>query len=298
MLDVCAFGHITRESEEWYGHRREFIAGPPYFFSIALKRLGNSVMVITKLNPKDKYLLAELEKEGIPIVLKESSRTSSFHTIYGKSLDERIIKVISVADPFTLDDLVCCQAARYIYLGPLTIRDFDLEFLIEARKKAPLILDVQGFTRRVVGDKIEYVDWDWKHEGIKYVDIFKADSREARILTGLDNVVDALKKLLEWGVKEVLITSNKGVYLGVKGLKIFFAPFIVDKIQGRVGRGDTCTAAYTHARLRGMDYKEAIIFAAAATSLKLGYQGPLKNDEKDVMKYISERYRGIDPKIE
>ena len=47
-----------------------------------------------------------------------------------------------------------------------------------------------------------------------------------------------------------------------------------------------------------MDYKEAVIFAAAATSLKLGYQGPLKNDEKDIIEYINEKYGTIDPKIE
>ena len=81
MLDVCCFGHITRESEEWRGVRREFTAGPPYFFSLALRRLGDQVMVVTKLNPADKDILAELEREGIRIVLRRSTRTSSFHTI-------------------------------------------------------------------------------------------------------------------------------------------------------------------------------------------------------------------------
>lgn len=297
MLDVCCFGHITRESEEWQGFRREFTAGPPYFFSLALRRLGDQVMVVTKLNPVDKDILVELEREGVRIVLRKSARTSSFHTTYGKSLDERYLKVISVADPFTLDDLVFCEPSKYIYIGPLTTRDFTLEFLIEAKKKAPVVLDVQGFTRKVVGDRIEYVDWDWKYEGMKYIDIFKADNNEARILTGINDPVESLKKLLEWGPREVLITSSDGVYLGVHGNGFYFAPFIVDEIRGRVGRGDTCTAAYVHARLRGMSYDEAVKFAAAATSLKLGYQGPLRNNEYEVLRYVRERYSNINPRL-
>ena len=297
MLDVCCFGHITRESEEWQGLRREFTAGPPYFFSLALRRLGDQVMVVTKLNPIDKDILAELEREGVRIVLRKSARTSSFHTIYGKSLDERYLKVISVADPFTLDDLEFCEPSKYIYIGPLTTKDFTLEFLIEARRKAPVVLDVQGFTRKVIGDRIEYVDWEWKYEGMKYIDIFKADNNEARILTGINDPIETLKKLLEWGPKEVLITSSKGVYLGVHGNGFYFAPFIVDEIRGRVGRGDTCTAAYVHARLRGMSYDEAVKFAAAATSLKLGYQGPLRNNEDEVLRYVKEKYSNLNPRL-
>lgn len=297
MLDVCCFGHITRESEEWQGLHREFTAGPPYFFSLALRRLGDQVMVVTKLNPADKDILTELEREGVRIVLRKSARTSSFHTVYGKSLDERYLKVISVADPFTLDDLMFCEPSKYIYIGPLTTRDFTLEFLIEAKRKAPVILDVQGFTRKVVGDRIEYVDWDWKYEGMKYIDIFKADNNEARILTGINDPVEALKKLLEWGPREVLITSSDGVYLGIQGNGLYFAPFIVDEVKGRVGRGDTCTAAYVHARLRGMSYDEAVKFAAAATSLKLGYQGPLRNSEDEVLRYVEEKYSDINPRL-
>lgn len=298
MLDVCCFGHITRESEEWHGTRREFTAGPPYFFSLALRRLGDQVMVVTKLNPADKDILTELEREGVRIVLRKSARTSSFHTIYGGSLDERYLRVISVADPFTLEDLEFCEPARYIYIGPLTTTDFTLEFLVEAKKYAPIVLDVQGFTRKVIGDRIEYVDWEWKLEGSKYIDIFKADNNEARILTGINDPVEALKNILKWGPKEVLVTSGKGVYLGVRGQGVYFAPFIVDEIRGRVGRGDTCTAAYVHARLKNMDYSEAVKFAAAATSLKLGYQGPLRNSEHEVLKYMEKKYSDINPRLE
>ncbi len=297
MVDVCAIGYVTHESEEFHGVYREFTAGPPYFFSITLKRLGTDIMIVTRLNLEDDYILNELRDLGIKITVIPSRRTTSFHTTYGKSLDERYLKVISVGDPFTPNDLNYCCACRYIYIGPLTTEDFSLEFFKRAYGIAPIIFDVQGFTRKVVGDKIEYVDWSWKFEGSRYVTIFKADAKEAKLLTGLKDPAKASEVIASWGPREVLVTSTEGVYLHVKGVGTFFAPFIVDAVKGRVGRGDTCTGAYVHARLKGWSFDFAIKFAAAATSLKLQYPGPLKNSERDVLDYVNQKYSSIEAKL-
>ncbi len=298
MVDVCAFGYVTKESEVFQGRYREFTAGPPYFFSMALARLGTSVLVVTKLAPKDRYIVREMEEVGIRVVTLESKTTFSAHTIYGKTLDERHIRILSTADPFTLNDLRYCSGCRLVYVGPLTTKDFTLDFMREARRLAPLVLDVQGFTREVVGDRIEYVDWSWKVEGSRYVDIFKADSKEAKLLTGYEDALEAMDVIMSWGPKEVLITSSKGVYLGVRGSGKYFAPFKVDRVVGRVGRGDTCTASYVHARLKGMGYEESVKFAAAATSLKLTYQGPLRNSEAEVLEFVREKYSDVNVRIE
>ena len=90
------------------------------------------------------------------------------------------------------------------------------------------------------------------------------------------------------------------MYLGVKGsagYRLFFAPFLARDIRGRVGLGDTCTAAYVHARLNGMALEDAVRFAAAATSLKLEHQGPLKARENEVISYLKEKYADIDPEL-
>lgn len=292
-FDVCAFGHITKESERFRGVYRPFTGGPPYFLSIALKRLGSSVRVVTRLARGDEYILEELYNLGIDVVLLYSRYTSSFHTEYGGSFDERSLSVLSVADPFTTKDLVYCLRPRYIYIGPLTTGDFNLDFVREAHRVAPTVLDVQGFTRKVANNRIEYVDWEWKIEGMKYVDVFKADAREAYILTGIENPVKASEVLSSWGPREVVVTSSEGVYLRAYTATLF-APFKIDRVEGRVGRGDTCLASYLHARLRGMGYRDALLFAAAATSIKLKEQGPLKVGEKAVLEYIKSHYLDTD----
>lgn len=294
-VDVCAIGHITKESEVFGGVYRLFIGGPPYFLSIALKRLGSSVYVITRVAESDRDILSELYVLGIGVTVLPTTKSHSFHTVYGGSFDERILHVLSVAEPFKVSDVDCCPDAKYIYIGPLTTSDFNLEFMKRANERAPVVLDVQGFTRMVIGNRIEYVDWQWKRDGLKYTSIFKADIREAEILTKTRDPLKASEILASWGPAEILITSNSGLHLRV-GNDTLFAPFIVDEVRGRVGRGDTCLASYLHARLKGMGYEDAVKFAAAATSLKLRYQGPLREGEVEVVNFLRTAFREVDPR--
>ena len=290
MPSVCGFSFITHESEIFRDIYREFTAGPVYFYSITLRRLGSTILVVTRIGEDYIHVVNELKSLGIDVIVKKSKVTTSFHTVYGKSIDERFIEVKAVAEPFNVSDLNLCPSVKYIYIGPLTTKDFDINFIKEASKRAPIILDAQGFTREVRGSRIKYTDWSWKVEGLKYITVLKVDRVEAKLLTGYSDIEEALDTLISMGPNEVLLTSSEGVYLRVKGRGIFHAPFIVDEIRGRVGRGDTCTAAYTHAKLRGWPYDFAIKFAAATTSIKLSYQGPFRGDEKSVLRYIKERY--------
>jgi sugar/nucleoside kinase (ribokinase family) len=292
QYDICAIGHVTKGIEVYEGKPREYIGGAPYFISIALKKLGSSVMVVTKIRDEDTDILLRFKEHGIEILNIKSTKTTSFRIDYGLTLDDRQIKVVSVADPFNLEDLSFYKESKYIYIGPLTTKDFSLEFIKEASKKAPLVLDVQGFTREVSGDRIVYVDWSLKKEGLKYVSICKLDMREAELLTGTSEDLNIVfDKLSNWGVKEVVLTSNKGVHLYISNLKKnYFAPFIVNKVLGRIGRGDTCLAAYLFAKLEQMPFEKAVKFAAAVTSLKLCYPGPLRNTKEEVMKFFENNY--------
>lgn len=285
MFEVCGYSHITRESELFEGRRRWFIGGPSYFLSIVLKRLGTSTKVITKLSKNDMDLLHELFDLGVEVDVLESSSTSSFHTIYGRSWDERRLTVSSVAQPFTVDDIKC-KPSKYLYVGPLTTEDFDLSFLEKARSIAPVVIDVQGFTRKVSGDKIAYVDWSWKNEGLKYIDVLKADIAEATMITGKHSPKSMLESLASYGLKEILVTSNDGLYVYASG-EYYFAPFSVDNIYGRVGRGDTSLGAYLHYRLGGFSPEQSTASASAATSIKMTYQGPFRSTAEDVMKLLA-----------
>ncbi len=291
MLDVCAFGYVTREWEVFPdGKVREIIAGPPYYFSAALARLGDRVRVVTKVAGEDADILEGLRGLGVEVINVPARSTMKSRLLYKPS--GREIEVLSRGEPFTLDDLRLCREVRtkYVYLGPLSTEDFSLEFIREAAGIAPVVLDVQGFTRRIVEGRVEYVDWGWKEEAAPSISVLKLDDKEGKLLTGLtepEGIIDCLHSI---GFREVLLTTAWGIFIGVKGRGIFSAPFKVKEIKGRTGRGDTATAAYVHSKLKRLKPAEAAVFTAAATSLKLMKPGPLSVDEEGVLRFVREEY--------
>jgi sugar/nucleoside kinase (ribokinase family) len=100
------------------------------------------------------------------------------------------------------------------------------------------------------------------------------DSKEALILTGLDDVRKAARGVRELGPRIVILTHRGGVCV-FDGEEYYESPFTGFSIEGRTGRGDTCTAAFLAAMQR-MSLREATALAAEVTSRKMQYRGPYR----------------------
>ena len=149
MFDVCVVGHITKDIANTADGEIKIPGGTAYYTAIALKNLGMSVAVITKLHAQDTFLLNELEKEHIPVFLGESDRTTMFTNVYSSDTNTRVQWVKDVARPFTVRDASRCEA-RIFHLGPLTKDDIPFEVIRFLAGRAIISLDVQGFVRDVV----------------------------------------------------------------------------------------------------------------------------------------------------
>ena len=90
---------------------------------------------------------------------------------------------------------------------------------------------------------------------------------------------DAAKKLAAFGPKEVLLTHRGGVLVYHDG-GFHEAPWVAQAVRGRSGRGDTCTASYLSRRLSAPP-EDAVVWAAAVTSLKLEAEGPFRRTKAD-----------------
>ncbi len=121
------------------------------------------------------------------------------------------------------------------------------------------------------------------------VDVLKADAVEAELLTGEKDIRVAAKKIADWGPREVVLTHQEGV-LVYDGDAFYQADFYLKNLVGRSGRGDTCIASYVARRLNKPP-SEAILWAAAVTSLKMEAEGPFKGDLRDVEELIQKKYR-------
>ena len=176
-----------------------------------------------------------------------------------------------------------------IFLVNASVRDeFKIQTLIDLEKKRSLIgIDLQGFIRTLDKKNILVNSlWNEKKEALELTHYLKADGVEAEFLTGESDLISAAKILKSFGPKEVIITHKNGVLI-YDGKNIYQEPFILDKIIGRSGRGDTCGASYVYKRL-SLEPKEAIKWAAAATSLKMESDTPLKNTYKEIEQRVQQ----------
>ncbi len=279
-FDICVIGHLTKDIIRIDGEVvQELVGGTAYYTSLALHTLGLNVAVITKTAPEDRdRLLADLETRNIPVFWQPSEKTSIFEEIYPtKNLDLRIEKVWAVASPFSRSDLGEFRA-NTIHLGPLTNGDMDLDFLAVVANNGEIIsLDVQGLTRKIMPDgDVEEVAWQERKRGLSYIDILKADEKEAVILTKTNNLTSASQILGDMGVKEIIITSgSQGSQIYSQGKLVKIPPLMPRKIVDATGCGDTYIAGYLYQRFRNESIEKAGQFAAMVASRKIENFGAL-----------------------
>jgi len=254
--------------------------GGVYYGSVAVKRLGRKVAVVTRLHPDDFHRLDELRSEGVTVIALEAEGTSGIANYYQSAdMERRICKPIGFGGKYSLSDIPELQP-QVIILSPLFAGEVDLHLLKYLASRAPIALDIQGFIRVPVEDGLEFRPWDEMEDGLRCVTYLKVDLAEAEHLTGLTNPRLAARKLMEMGPKEIVLTQSSGVTVFADG-EYHQAPFTSRSLAGRTGRGDTCFSTYIAQRLTE-SAETACRWAAVVTSLKQETPGPWKGTAEEV----------------
>jgi len=288
--DTFIMGHISIDENIYQGEAVKEIGGAVFYSSCASHAIGHKIGILTKLSPGDrKYLEAfTISKEDITAL--DSINTTSIRNIYHSAdRERRTCTALSVADPFTIDDIPDNIDSQIYHFAGLISGEFDSEMIKLMYNKGKVALDVQGFLRTVRENKeMLFKDWEKKKEYLSYIDYLKTDAAEAEIMTGAKDRKKAAEMLFGWGAKEIMITHNKEVLI-YNGKKHYTCPLKPRNLSGRTGRGDTCFSAYITERLdKGI--KEALLFATALVSLKIEKPGPFKGTRDDVEDYIKKFY--------
>ncbi len=276
-FDIAYIGHYTQDTIV-YPHETRLVDGGAFYYGLnVVARMGLRGAVVTNLARKDWRVIDEVEKLGVQVFAYESQYSTCLRLIYPTAnLDERTIQLTSQADPFTVDQVRGIDSRAYVISA--SVRGEVPTSVVEAlaARGNPLALDVQGFLRIAKNGMLVSDGWHDRASVLKYVTILKTDAVEAKVLTGEDDRRVAAKRLTEYGPREVLLTHSGGVLVYHDG-NINEAPFVPKELRGRSGRGDTCTAAYV-ARRQSAPPSDAVIWAAAVTSLKLEHEGPFRRD--------------------
>lgn len=271
-VDILMIGHFAKDRIVVDGRAETTPGGAVYYGSIALRRLGVRVAVVTRLHPDDFYLLEALKEAGVDVYATPAPETSGIENIYSSAdMERRVTHPLGFAGPFRLAEIPNLQARIYAIV-PIMAGEVDLALLSAIAERGPTALDVQGFIRVREGNDLVFKPWPEMAEGLRRVTYLKADLAEAEFLTGESDPARAAAALARYGPKEVVITRSEGVLVYAEG-RAYFAPFTPRSLAGRTGRGDTCFATYLGKRL-SVDPAEACRWAAAVTTLKQEKPGP------------------------
>jgi sugar/nucleoside kinase (ribokinase family) len=271
-FDVVMIGHLAKDQNIVDGQARTESGGGVYFGSVALKRLGVKVAVVTRLHPDDFPRLEELKQEGIPIFATPAPQTSGIANFYNSAdMERRICKPLGFAGPFQPQDLPDVSAQVYM-IASIIAGEVELPLLKQIAAHGLVGLDVQGFVRVRQGDDLVFRYWADMREGLAHVTYLKVDRAEAELLTGQADLHEAARQLADYGPREIVVTQSSGVTVYAEG-RFFTAPFTPRSLDGRTGRGDTCFAIYIGKRLTSSP-DVACKWAAAITTLKQEKPGP------------------------
>ncbi len=288
-MNICVMGHITKDINILNNRKVELPGGTAYYTTAALHSLNSDTALITKLSQRDEYLLHEFTDRGIPIFPRYSKETTIFENIYANDLEVVEQRVLTTADPFTVEDIPEGLSPKYLHIGSLTRNDFSEEIFSTLSKKTIISLDVQGFLRDVSKNRVTLKEWEDKEEILSHVGILKASLDEAKILSGLNDLQAAAEYISNLGPMEIIITmGNQGSIIYHKGLFYVIPAFQSSSIVDPTGCGDTYMAGYLYMRSRINDFYKIGLFASALASLKLSRIGPFWGSINEVLQLIGE----------
>jgi sugar/nucleoside kinase (ribokinase family) len=289
VYDIAFIGHYTKDTIVSAAGARVVDGGAFNYGSHAAVRMGLKVAAVTRLAREDRHVTEELAALGVDLFVRQTPSSTCLRVEYPTAnVDDRVLYVTSSAGPFTPAEVAPIEARAFV-VGASVRGEVPLEVIAALRRKDALIaVDLQGFLRVVREGRMAFEPWPEREAVLSQVDVVKTDAVEAEFLTGLKDIREAARRIAAWGPREVVLTHRDGALVW-DGRAFHEAPFLPPALVGRSGRGDTCIASYMARRL-GAPPEEALVWAAALTSLKLAAEGPFRRDIGEVEALVREKY--------
>lgn len=288
--DLVSIGNYTKDTIVSKAGTR-YVDGGGYCYAAHAAHLrGLDVAAVTRLAAEDRKSTQPLVDKGIDVFIIESPQSTLMRLEYPTdNVDERILTVESVADPYTPELLADFKARSFVVNGSAR-GEASLDVMQSLKSRCErLCADVQGFIR-IVGDdgQLRYEPWPEQGAILGLLDILKTDAVEAEFLTGETDIHKAAQALAAQGPAEIVLTHRDGLLVLADG-EYYEATFHPEVLRGRSGRGDTCMGSYVAAR-HDLSPADATVWAAAATSLKMEAEGPIMRSADDVRALIRAKY--------
>jgi sugar/nucleoside kinase (ribokinase family) len=287
--DVLYIGNYTKDTIISPSGTRFVDGGAVNYAAHAAAQLGSKVAVVTRLAREDDRVVEKFTQSGIDCFATYTPCSTLMKLEYPtNNPDIRHLSVAALAGSITAADVENIDTKAAV-IGSSLRGEVGLDVIRALKNKGVFVAaDMQGFVRVLRGVELKYEPWDEMQSTLACVDVVKSDAVEAEFLTGETDIFQAAKFYAALGPREIVLTHKNGllIYAGGGFHEMNFYP---ERLDGRSGRGDTCVGTYVAKRL-SLDPREAGIWAAAVTSLKMEDLGPFHRPIDEVEALIHARY--------
>ena len=290
--DVLCIGNYTKDTIVSPSGIKVVDGGAVNHAAHAAARLGTKVAVITRLAKEDEHVVEKFTQSGIDCFVTYTPTSTLLKLDYPTAdPDIRTLSVTSTAGSITTKEIETVNA-RAAVIGSSLRGEVGVDVISALKDKNMLVAaDMQGFVRVLRGTELKYEPWDEMASTLALIDVVKSDAVEAEFLTGETDIHKAAEFYAKMGAREIVLTHKDGLLIYADG-NFHSMNFYPSRLDGRSGRGDTCVGVYVARRL-SMAPREAGIWAAAVTSLKMENSGPFDRSLSEVEALIFDKYSKV-----
>lgn len=299
MFDLITVGHFAIDLiiSPLIASPRSTLGGPPTYASMAARKLGAEVSVVSKVGgdfPSE--YIDWLIENGVDLSgLKRIGDASSTSFTLKYEGGTRKLQLKSRAPPIEPEDIPESLESKAVHAAPIA-NELPSETVSKLRGLTGLLaIDPQGLVRKFDSEG----NVNFQRMGncliLKNVDILKSAMNELRFVVDTADLSLAFKKIHEYGVETVIVTKGvKGSVLSHKG-KICVVPACRPKdFVDATGAGDVFIGAFLAEYLRGEDVTWCGCVGSAAASFVIEGVGPSRFGEKrEVYERASEAFENL-----
>ncbi len=254
---------------------------------LAATKLGQKTALVGRLGADfAEQFAADMAHYGIDADIDPCLETGGFGLIYDAKGD-RTLDVLGVADP--IDHFPArFTEADFVMAGPiLGETPVSLIERIAGMCDAPLILDPQGYLRRILNDRIDRYRNPEIDAALPLFDVVKANEYEAEIITGIEprgnpkGSVKRLYELMNAGARRpnyppiAIVTLAEAGSVIYDGRQIYRIPAYKTNAIDPTGAGDTYAGGFMVQYLKTPNDLRAVgCFASATASVMVENSGP------------------------
>ena len=268
--------------------------------AVALSRLGHKVAYLGRLGKDENadFIIKDLKKEKTDLIISRGEGCSGYSLILDSLEHDRTIltfKGLNDKLKFSEIDLKKLKT-KWFYFSSMMNESFrTLEKLsFYARKNnIKVVFNPSSYLAEKGKDYLKTI--------LSNTEILILNKNEAKLLVGLNDINDMLKKLRELGPRIVVITRGKRGVFAFDGKYFYFGKTNKIKVVETTGAGDAFASSFLSGIIKknnvefaiklGMTNAESVITYHGAKNKLLRYKEALKILRKQPIKVKKKKYQ-------